>query len=341
MEEARQVQYLTLRRWMICLLLFAFMVGGFALLAVALGSTWIPPRQVFESLLSERGVTSVIVRDVRLPRVLLAGVVGGALAVAGVVFQALLRNPLADPFVLGVSGGAGLGAVIAVAFAGQITVGGLAGMPIFAFAGALAAIVLVYLLAHTGGAVNLHTMLLAGVVTNAICSSAIMALTVTLSYDQLQTVIFWLMGHLSTMRMVSVGHLALYVLAGLAILLAIGRDLNQMSLGESQAAILGTNVEWTKRLAFLGASLITGGAVAASGIVGFVGLIVPHGMRLLVGPDHRILMPASFLGGAAFLMFADAVARTVIAPTELPVGVITALIGGPAFLVLLIRRTRR
>lgn len=335
------MHHLTLRRWTTVLALSLIIVAGATLLAVALGSTWIPPRTVLQSLLGDESVSGVIVREVRLPRVLLAGVVGGALAVAGVVFQALLRNSLADPFVLGVSGGAGLGAVIAVALGGQITVAGLAGMPAFAFVGALVAIVVVYLIARSGGTVNLHTMLLAGVVTNAICSSAIMALTVTLSYDQLQTVIFWLMGHLSTMRIAVVGHLALYVLVGFVILLAVGRDLNQMSLGESQAATLGTSVEWTKRLAFLGGSLITGGAVAASGIIGFVGLIVPHGMRLIVGPDHRLLMPASFLGGAAFLMLADAAARTVIAPTELPVGVITALLGGPAFLVLLVGRARK
>ncbi len=311
------------------------------ILSIGFGSTWVPPIDVLRAFAGADGITGVIVRDVRLPRVLLAAIVGGALATAGVTFQALLRNALAEPFILGISGGAGLGAVLAVAIGGHVTVAGLAGMPIFAFIGALLAIALVYLFARSGGLVNLHTMLLAGVVVNAICSSAIMGLTVTISYDQLQTVIFWLMGHLSTLPLSRVGNLAIYVGIGLVILLSIARDLNQMSLGESQAAILGTNTEWTKRLAFLGASLITGGAVAAAGLVGFVGLIVPHAMRLIVGPDHRLLMPASFLGGAAFLMLADAVARTIIAPTELPVGVITALIGGPAFLVLLLKRTRR
>jgi iron complex transport system permease protein len=317
------------------------MVCCVAVFSVALGSTWVSTGDVVRALVSEGGVGSVIVREVRLPRVLLAGIVGGALAVAGVVFQALLRNSLADPFVLGISGGAGLGAVIAVSFGGGITVGGLAGMPVFAFLGALGAITIVYLFARGGGRVNLHTMLLAGVVTNAICSSAIMALTVMLSYDQLQTVMFWLMGHLSTMPLPTVGKLSGYITVGLVVLIAIGRDLNQMSLGESQATILGTNVEWVKRVAFVGASLVTGAAVAAAGLVGFVGLIVPHAVRLAVGPDHRLLIPASFLVGAAFLMLADAVARTVMAPTELPVGVITALIGGPAFLALLMKRTRR
>jgi len=335
------VPHLTLRRWFWSLAALFVALAAAGVLSVALGSTWIPPRDVLAALSGTDGTSGVIVRDVRLPRVLLAGVVGGALAVAGAVFQALLRNALADPFVLGVSGGAGLGAVLAVAMGGQITIAGLAGMPVFAFLGALVAIVLVYAFARTGGVVNLHTMLLAGVVTNAICSSAIMALAVTLSFDQFQAVLFWLMGHLSTTHLATVAHLSLYVLAGMVVLFAVARDLNQMSLGESQAAILGTNVEWTKRLAFLGASLITGGAVAAAGLVGFVGLIVPHAMRLVVGPDHRLLIPGSFLGGAAFLMLADAAARTVIAPTELPVGVITALIGGPAFLVLLVRRSRR
>ena len=333
--------FLTSRRLWLWMLALTVVVAIAGILSVGLGSTWVAPMDVLRGLRGDAGITTVIVREVRLPRVILAAIVGGALAMAGVTFQALLRNALAEPFILGISGGAGLGAVLAVAIGGQVTVGGMAGMPPFAFAGAFAAIGLVYLFAHSGGTVNLHTMLLAGVVVNAICSSAIMGLTVVISYDQLQTVIFWLMGHLSTLAMARVGHLAVYVGAGMVILLAIARDLNQMSLGESQAAILGTNVEWTKRLAFLGASLITGGAVAAAGLVGFVGLIVPHAMRLVVGPDHRLLMPASFLGGAAFLMLADAAARTVIAPTELPVGVITALIGGPSFLVLLVRKTRR
>lgn len=333
--------FLTSRRlWMwIGVLSIGVVFAG--ILSIGIGSTWVSPIDVVRALVGADGVTGVIVRDVRFPRVLLAAIVGGALATAGVTFQALLRNALAEPFILGISGGAGLGAVLAVAIGGQVSVAGMAGMPIFAFVGALLAISLVYLFARSGGLVNLHTMLLAGVVVNAICSSAIMGLTVTISYDQLQTVIFWLMGHLSTLPLSRVGSLAIYVGIGLVILLSIARDLNQMSLGESQAAILGTNTEWTKRLAFLGASLITGGAVAAAGLVGFVGLIVPHAMRLIVGPDHRLLMPASFLGGAAFLMLADTVARTVIAPTELPVGVITALIGGPAFLLLLLRRTHR
>lgn len=332
--------FLTSRRLWLWMLALTCVLITASILAVGLGSTFIPPAEVIRALFCGDGIGGVIVREVRLPRVALAAVVGGALAVAGVTFQALLRNALAEPFILGISGGAGLGAVLAVAIGGQVSVAGVAGMPVFAFAGALIAIGLVYAFAQSGGSVNLHTMLLAGVVVNAICSSAIMGLTVTISYDQLQTVIFWLMGHLSTVPLTTVGHLGIYIAIGLVILLAVSRDLNQMSIGESQAAILGTNIEWTKRLAFLGASLITGGAVAAAGLVGFVGLIVPHAMRLIVGPDHRLLMPASFIAGAAFLILADAVARTVIAPTELPVGVITALIGGPAFLVLLVKRTR-
>ena len=330
---------ITLRRLLLTILGFAAALFAAAVIAVALGSTWVAPMDVLRGLLGE-GEYVVIVQQVRLPRVLLAGVVGGALAISGVVFQALLRNSLADPFILGISGGAGLGAVIAMSIGGHITVAGLAGMPVFAFAGAMGAIFLVYLFSRAGGGVNLHAMLLAGVVVNSICASAIMALTVTLSHEQLQRVTFWMMGHLSSVDMMFVLRLSGYVGVGMLVLLALSRDLNQMSMGEDQAAILGTNVEVTKLLAFLGASLVTGGAVAASGLIGFVGLMVPHAMRFVVGPDHRILIPSSLLGGAAFLMVADALARTVIAPTELPVGVITALIGGPAFLVLLVRKTR-
>ena len=329
----------TLRRLLLTNLALLAAVFAAGVVSVGLGSTWVAPDDVLRGLFG-RGDFVVIVQQVRLPRVLLAGVVGGALAVAGVVFQALLRNALADPFILGISGGAGLGAVIAMSFGGHITVIGLAGMPVFAFLGAMAAISLVYVFSRAGGGVNLHAMLLAGVVVNSICASAIMALTVTLSQEQLQRVTFWMMGHLSSVEISFVLRLSIYVGFGLLIVLILARDLNQMSMGETQAAILGTNVELTKLLAFLGASLITGGAVAASGLIGFVGLMVPHAMRFLVGPDHRMLIPTSVLGGAAFLMIADAIARTVAAPTELPVGVITALIGGPAFLVLLMRKTR-
>jgi len=339
--EVPELAHLTVRRWWLWITVLLVAVVFVAVISVGLGSTWVPASDVLAAFGSSRGVNAVIVREVRLPRVLLAGVVGGGLAVAGVVFQALLRNSLADPFVLGISGGAGLGAVIAVSIGGGVSIAGLAGVPLFAFFGALIAIIVVYLFARGGGRVNLHTMLLAGVVTNSVCSSAIMALTITLSYDQLQTVMFWLMGHLSTMPLPLVGKLALYVGIGLVFLMAIGRDLNQMSLGESQAATLGTNVESVKRIAFVGASLVTGASVAAAGLIGFVGLIIPHAVRISTGPDHRLLIPASFLAGAAFLMLADALARTVIAPTELPVGVITALIGGPVFLVLLKQRMKR
>jgi iron complex transport system permease protein len=335
-----RASFLTLRRLAFWLTILSIAVIGAGLLSIALGSTWIPPNEVFSALFNGGGLTGTIIQEVRLPRVLLAGIVGAALAVAGVVFQALLRNALADPFLLGISGGAGLGAAIATAIGANFTIGGLSGMPLFAFAGAMCAILLVYLFSRAGGGLNLHAMLLAGVVVNSICASAILGLTVMLSQENLQRMTFWMMGHLSSMEMDRIAHLAIYVLIGMVILFSVARELNQMSLGESQAAFLGTNVELTKILSFVGASLITGGAVAASGIIGFVGLIVPHAMRFIVGPDHRILMPASMLGGAAFLMLADALARTVFAPTELPVGVITALVGGPAFLALLVKRTR-
>ncbi|MDP6124644.1 MAG: iron ABC transporter permease [Candidatus Latescibacteria bacterium] len=313
-----------------------------SIVALAVGSTSVPLSDVVDTFMGDgRGVSDIIVRQIRLPRVALAALVGGSLAAAGVIFQALLRNPLADPYVLGISGGGGLGAVLAVSVGGSISVGTEVLVPIWAFVGSLGAIALVYTIARSSGSVNMHTMLLAGVVTNAICSALIMGLTLTLSFEKFQTVLFWLMGHLSSrLSWGSFLHLGAYVGVGLVMIGAVARDLNLMSLGDRQAAHLGTNVERTKAIAFIGASLITGAAVSAAGLVGFVGLMVPHGVRLLVGPDHRILLPISVVVGAAFLILTDATARWVIAPTELPVGVITALIGGPSFIWMLRQRDR-
>ncbi len=290
---------------------------------------------------AEGEVARRILWEVRLPRVLLAALLGGSLTVAGIGYQALLRNPLADPYVLGVSGGASLGGVLALLL-GAGTAGGvfgLLGVPGAAFLGALGALVLIERVASVGGRFTVHTILLTGVVFNAFSAALIYFIQSVASLEQLHTIVFYLMGRIPyEYGYPTVALLAVVCLAVTGGLLALARDFNALSLGEEGAHQLGVDVERTRRLTYLLGSLLTGIAVALAGMIGFVGLVVPHLLRLLLGPDHRLLIPAGFLGGGAFLVLADLAARTVAVPNELPVGVLTALVGGPFFLVLLRRR---
>lgn len=276
----------------------------------------------------------VIIFRARLPRVLLGTVVGGSLGASGAALQALLGNPLACPHLLGVSGGAAVAGVVAL-IAGAETLSPV--VPLAAFAGALGAIGVVFLAARVGGRTTPHAILLVGVVFNVLASAAIMLVNAVASWTQAHGVLFWLMGSLSGQSYGLVAAAAAYALAGVVWLAWHAGDLNLLSAGEEGARQLGVDVERARRAIFVAASLLVGAAVSVSGMISFVGLIVPHFMRLLLGPDHRLLLPASFLGGAAFLVWADALARTALAPTELPVGVLTALLGGPLFLVLLRR----
>jgi len=274
----------------------------------------------------------------RLPRVLLGGVVGGALACAGAALQALLGNPLADPHLLGVSAGAAVAGAIALV-AGADPVSPL--VPLAAFAGALGTVASVFLVSRAAGKTSPHAILLVGVVCNALGAAAIMLVNAIASYTQAQGILFWIMGSLSAQSYALVAIVALYALLGAAVLVRHAQNLNLLAAGEEGALTLGVEVEGVRRAVFLAASLLVGAAVSVSGMINFVGLIVPHLLRLLLGPDLRLLLPASFLGGAIFLMWADTLARTAFAPSELPVGVVTALLGGPFFLVLLRRSLRR
>lgn len=274
----------------------------------------------------------------RLPRVLLGAVVGGALASAGSALQALLGNALADPHLLGVSAGAAVaGALVLVAGADPVS----PLVPLAAFVGALGTVAAVFVVARTSGRTSPHAILLVGVVCNALGAAAIMLLNAIASYAQAQGILFWIMGSLTAQSYGLVAVAALYALAGGAVLLGQAQNLNLLAAGEEGAVTLGVDVEAVRRRVFLAASLLVGAAVAVSGMINFVGLIVPHLLRLLLGPDLRLLLPASFLGGAVFLVWADTLARTAFAPGELPVGVVTALLGGPFFLVLLRRSLRR
>lgn len=277
-----------------------------------------------------------IVLQIRLPRVVLAALVGAALALAGAVLQALLRNPLAEPYVLGVSGGAAVGAVGAVVF-GAVALGPWV-LPLCAFAGALLAIGLVLRIASGGGfAVDTRVLLLAGVVVGAFFNAVILLLLTMGDAETFRSAVFWMMGSLSGADWGSTGLLALFLVPGGAVLLALARPLNLLAVGEETALYLGTRVEWVKRAVYLVSSLLVAAAVAVSGAIGFVGLIVPHAVRLAWGSDHRFLLPASVLAGGAFLALVDTAARIVVQPAELPVGVVTALVGVPLFVVLLVR----
>jgi iron complex transport system permease protein len=284
----------------------------------------------------------MIVVDIRLPRILLAVVVGASLSVAGTSFQALLRNPLADPYVLGISSGAAVGSIVALMienefslspeFAGLIT-------PLGAFLGAAITIAAVYFLGRREGQIDSTTLLLGGVITASFLSALIMFLMSTLAGSNLRGASYWMMGSLSALPPRSL----LYSL-GIGFLMAAGAiyttasDLNILLAGEKEAMHLGVDVPRVRIVVYLAASLLTGFAVSVSGTIGYVGLLVPHAMRMIFGSDHRMLLPAAALGGAIALVIADTIARTVVAPSELPVGAVTALVGAPFFIYLLRRR---
>ena len=290
---------------------------------------------------TESDPTRVILLHVRLPRVLLAFLVGGSLAAVGVALQALLRNPLADPFVIGISSGAALGAAVALLFGVGLSVWSLSALPVCAFGGALVSLLIVYRISATHFGFSIYTLLLAGVVLNAIFSALIMFLTSVADPNRAFGMYAWLMGSLTGPDYPTLGILGLYLGIGLVLLATQAHSLNLLTLGEEAARSLGVEVERVKRLIFLAAALLVGAVVAFSGLIGFVGLIVPHAVRLALSADHRLLLPIAGLTGGVFLMIADTVARTLLSPVEIPVGVVTALVGGPVFLYLLMNHRVR
>ncbi len=309
-----------------------------AALGVGLGAANLSPRALALGLLRRGDPTAAaIVWSLRLPRVARGVVVGGVLAVAGAALQALVRNPLADPYLLGLSGGAGLGAVAALA-AGIASAWAL---PAAAFAGALLAVVVVYRLALVaGGALDSRILLLAGVVVSAFAGALVAGVLAVSEASQVKTATLWLMGGLGGVGWAGVLALTVYALPGLAVVVGESRALNLLSLGEETAQHLGADVARTKRRVYVAASLLAAASVAAAGMIGFVGLVVPHAIRLVRGHDHRALLPAAFVLGGTFLVLADALARTLFAPLELPVGVVTAVVGVPIFALLLRRWTK-
>ena len=330
-----------------------YAIAGLALLLVvavvvasAIGSTHIPLATLFYMLLAKLPFIEIkptwassletIIFYIRLPRVLLAGMVGAALAVAGATYQGLFRNPLADPYLIGVAQGAALGAVIGFMVPSSLQA---ASIPLLAFAGALVAVAVVYSIAKVGKTLPMTTLILAGVALGAFLASITSYLMIA-SGDKLQGIISWLLGTFSLTNWWQVATVTPYIFIGIVVIWLYSRPLNVMQLDEEQAQQLGINVERVKLILLGAATLITAAAVCFAGIIGFVGIIIPHAVRLIWGPDHRFLLPLATLAGASFLILADIVARTVLAPTEIPVGVITAFLGAPFFLYLLRQKKR-
>jgi iron complex transport system permease protein len=279
----------------------------------------------------------LILFSVRLPRIIFAGIVGASLSIGGVVFQAMLRNPLADPYVLGISGGSALGAIAGIIIGASSF---YLGIPLLAFCGALVTVFLVFVVAGgTRGPLLDNSLLLSGVVVNAFFSAAILFFLSIVNSLELHSITFWLMGDLSRASIKEISLSAICLFTGFLIIYAQARKLNLIVQGEETALHLGVNIERTKQLLLIVTSLITAVAVSMAGIIGFVGIMVPHMMRLVFGSDHRLLLPTSALFGASFLVIADTLARLVLAPAELPVGVITALCGAPYFIFLLKRKS--
>ena len=323
----------------ISLVLFLFLIFTI-LLSMLLGTADVTIVQLWGILTGDTEVkemTKIIVLNIRLPRIIAAGLAGFSLSLGGLVFQAILRNPLADPFILGVSSGGAFGAVLGIMFGFSFSIG----IPLLSFAGAMLTIYLVLVMGQRKMGMESSTILLAGVIINAFFTAIIMFFISTAVDDRLHTMLFWLYGDLSQSAYVQFAIVAPVVVMAFIILYGLSRHLNLITAGDETALQLGVDTKRTKMICFLVVSLVIGLVVSFSGLIGFVGLIVPHLGRMVLGSDHRLLMPVSALGGAVFLIAADTVARTIISPSELPVGVITAFIGAPFFIYLLKTRGSR
>lgn len=277
----------------------------------------------------------------RLPRITLAALAGAALAASGATFQALLRNPLATPFTLGISSGGALGAVIAIKLGLDAALFGLTGTTLFAFAGAMGTMTLVYLLARSRGQLPTPVLLLAGVAMSFFFSAVILFVHYISDFTESHRMLRWLMGGLDIIGYQTILRILPFWVLGILLLLAKTKDLDLLSFGSYLAWSRGVDVARTQKLCYFSASLLTGAVVSLAGPIGFVGLIVPHTVRFLIGPSYQFLLPASIFAGAGFLILSDTVARTMIAPTEIPVGVLTAILGGPFFIALLFREKRK
>jgi len=349
-DKTKVVTFLSNRRTRIVSLI-GLSVGLVAAIALAtsIGSVHIPFLTTFSILVDKlpfidlnqtwQSSIATVVLDIRLPRVILAGLVGASLATAGATYQGLFRNPLADPYLIGVAQGASLGAVVGFLLPVSWNIAGFGFIPLLAFIGALLATATVYLLARVGKVLPVTTLILSGVALSALLGSIVSYLIIS-SGDKMHSIIFWLMGSFSLSQWPEVGTVLPYMVVGTAVIIIFARLLNVMQLDEEQAQQLGVNVEKYKLILLAAATLITAASVSFVGTIGFVGIIIPHAVRIMWGADHRFLLPLSVLTGAIFMILTDLLARTVLAPTEIPIGVITAVCGAPFFLYLLRRRKK-
>ncbi len=326
--------YLTRARLTLVLVLLTGLLAIAMLIAAAFGSVHISLARAFADPSSP---DHAIFFAARLPRLAMAVVVGAVLATVGAALQALVRNPLAEGGILGISGGGALGAIVALVFLSRIGGPETTVVPLIAFGAALLSTVAVYRLSEVDGQLEPFTLLLVGVIFNAFWGAAIMLVNSVVNFYYAHTILFWLMGSLEAPTWHEVELVGALGLAGFAALAWHARDMNLLSLGDEAAGELGVNVDGLRRLIFIATSLMVGAVVSVSGIIAFVGLIVPHVLRLAFGSDHRLLLPASLIGGAAFMVIADLIARVAISPAEIPVGAITALFGGPFFVYMLRR----
>lgn len=311
-------------------------------LALFIGSSQINPADILAYISGSASISAskaIIIGEIRLPRILLAFIVGAGLAVAGSVFQAIIRNPMVDPYIIGISAGAGTGVMLALFLGIEIAIFNLSSLPAFAFLGAVLTVFSVYQLARVGNKLPVLTFLLAGVAVSFILNS-LMSFLMVLRTESLQQLVYWLMGSLAGSAWDDLRMILPYFLTAFAVILFYLKDLNILLLGEESAAHLGLNVERTKIILLGAASLMTASVVSVSGSIGFIGLVIPHIARMIIGPDHRRLIPLAALLGASFLLLADTAARTIMAPMELPVGIITALAGGPYFIYLLRNKSK-
>lgn len=328
----------------IYLVLFFILLGA-GFIALTFGAAHLDFRKVMKIIIGTLGLCrpegytlleQKIIMDLRLPRIIMAALVGGALSIAGVVFQGLFRNPMADPYIIGSSSGAALGASLGFVAGLDFQIINLSVVPALAFAGAIGTTIMVYNLARVGPKISMTVLLLTGVATSFLLSAITSAIMI-LRRDETHNIIAWMLGGFTSSRWVHVQVTLPYLIAGMALIMAFSRDLDIMLLGEEKAHQLGVNIHRLQRVLTMAASLLVAAAVSFSGIIGFTGLVVPHMVRLFIGPNHQRLLPIAALTGAIFLLIADTVARNILSPLELPVGIITSFLGAPFFIYLLRR----
>lgn len=323
-------------KWVLHIALLMILVIVSILVSLSTGESKIALNEIPSILRSGEGIEYSILTAIRLPRIILAFAIGGALSLTGAILQGIYRNPLVEPYTLGISGGAALGVAIVIVFGLHLSLSSIV-LPVAGFAGSVITIFAVYFLSMKKGVINISRMLLIGVMISFIASSGMMFLMAISSSENLHGIIFWMMGSLDEPNTMLIRIMFYSALAGLVIAYLFARPLNALRLGEEKARHLGINTNATLRILFIVASLLTGFCVAVAGIIGFVGLVIPHIMRHISGSDYRILLGSSFLGGSFFLIVSDIIARTIISPNELPIGVITGIVGGLVFIIVLAR----